>query len=79
MQKEVGNYIKITGASFGKDRQMSGEMTKMGVNKATGMQRLMDELKIGRKIPLLLVMDQMMWKCCNLQEQEWQWEMRFRQ
>lgn len=49
MQKEVGNYIKITGASFGKDRQMSGEMTKMGVNKATGMQRLMDELKIGRE------------------------------
>ena len=29
--------------------QMSGEMTKMGVNKATGMQRLMDELKIGRE------------------------------
>ena len=28
---------------------MSGEMTKMGVNKATGMQRLMDELKIGRE------------------------------
>lgn len=49
MQKEVGNYIKITGASFDKDRQMSGEMTKMGVNKATGMQRLMDELKIGRE------------------------------
>ena len=23
MQKEVGNYIKITGASFGKDRQLS--------------------------------------------------------
>lgn len=48
MQKEAGSYFKITGASFGKDRQMSGEMTRMGVNKATGMQHLLDYLHMDR-------------------------------
>lgn len=48
MQKEVGGYFKITGASFGKDRQMSGEMTRMGINKATGMQKLLEYLQVDR-------------------------------
>lgn len=49
MQKEVGDYFKVTGASFGKDRQMSGEITRMGVNKATGIQRLLDYLHMDRE------------------------------
>lgn len=48
MQKEVGDYFKITGASFGKERLMCGEMTRMGINKATGMQRLLDYLHMDR-------------------------------
>lgn len=49
LQREVGDYIKITGASFGKDREMSGEMTCMGINKATGMQRLIEHLGMSKE------------------------------
>lgn len=47
MQKAVGEYIKITGSSFGAERDYSGEMTCMGINKATGMKCLMDHMGIA--------------------------------
>lgn len=53
MQKEVdeqiNGYFKLTGCSFGSDIIYSGEITKKGVNKATGMQRLMDAMGIARE------------------------------
>jgi hypothetical protein len=53
MQKEVdeatGGYFQITGSSLGEDVIYSGEITCKGVNKATGMQILMDSFGIGRE------------------------------
>jgi hypothetical protein len=53
MQKEVDSatdgYFQITGSSLGEDVIYSGEFTRKGVNKATGMQILMNALDIDRE------------------------------
>ena len=53
LQKELDartdGYFKLTGCSFGDDIIFSGEMTKRGVNKATGMQRLLDSMGLSRE------------------------------
>ena len=42
IQKEVGDAVTITGASFGVDREYNGEFTKGGITKATGMDIVMN-------------------------------------
>ena len=49
IQEAVDPYFKITGSSFGHDRIFSGEITCKGIDKATGMQKLMDHLNIPRE------------------------------
>ncbi len=44
IQKEIGDVVKVTGASFGTERVFNGELTLNGVNKATGMERLLSHL-----------------------------------
>ncbi len=44
IQEELGDVIKVTGASFGNERVYNGELTLNGVNKATGMERLLTHL-----------------------------------
>lgn len=44
IQKEVGDKIKITGASFSKERTYNGEFTLNGVNKATGMKIIIEHI-----------------------------------
>ena len=46
---DIDTYFKITGSSFGHDRIFSGEITCRGIDKATGMQKLMDHLEVDRK------------------------------
>lgn len=48
MQAIVDPYFKITGSSFGEDRMYSGEITCMGIDKSTGMQKLMDYMGIQK-------------------------------
>lgn len=48
IQKEIGNKVKITGASFGKERTYNGEFTLDGINKATGMKILIEHLGLTR-------------------------------
>ncbi len=49
IQKEVGNGVKVTGASFGNERIFNGEVTMAGVTKATGMQRVLNHLGLTRE------------------------------
>ncbi len=49
VQKEIGDVIKVTGASFGPERVFNGELTLNGVNKATGMERLLNHLGMTRE------------------------------
>lgn len=53
MQEEADaateGYFRLTGCSFGTDIVYSGEITKKGVNKATGMQRLLKAAGLTRK------------------------------
>ncbi len=49
IQKELGNGVKVTGASFGEERVYNGEITRFGVNKATGMQKILDHLGLKRE------------------------------
>lgn len=42
-------YFCLTGCSFGTDIVYSGEITKKGVNKATGMQRLLEAMGMTKK------------------------------
>jgi len=49
MRKIVDPYFKITGSSFGEEREFSGEITCAGIHKATGMQILMDSMDIDVK------------------------------
>lgn len=49
IQKMVDPYFKITSASFGPDRKYTGEITCAGVNKATGMQILMEHLGLPKE------------------------------
>ncbi len=49
IQKELGNGVKVTGASFGSERTYNGEITMAGVNKATGMQRILDHLGLPKE------------------------------
>ncbi len=49
IQKDVGGNVQITGASFGAERAFNGEFTRKGVNKATGMQILLEHLGMERK------------------------------
>ncbi len=44
LQKEIGDVVKITGASFGPEQVYNGEITLNGVNKATGMERLLNHI-----------------------------------
>jgi len=46
MQDLIDPYFKITGSSFGQDRIYSGEITCKGIDKATGMQKLMTYMDI---------------------------------
>ena len=49
IQESIDPYFKITGSSFGEDRIFSGEITCKGINKATGMQKLMTYMNIDRE------------------------------
>ncbi len=49
IQKEVGSGVKITGASFGEERMYNGEFTKYGVNKATGIEKVLKHLKLKKE------------------------------
>ncbi len=49
IQKEVGNGVKVTGASFGDERVFNGEVTRAGVNKATGMQKILEQVGLTRE------------------------------
>lgn len=53
MQEEADaaaeGYFCLTGCSFGTDIVYSGEITKKGVNKATGMQRLLEAMGMTQK------------------------------
>ncbi len=49
VQKEIGDIIKVTGASFGYERVYNGELTLNGVNKATGMQTVLNHLNLTRE------------------------------
>ncbi len=49
IQKEIGDVIKVTGASFGTEQVYNGELTLNGVNKATGMERLLTHLGLTRE------------------------------
>lgn len=53
MQKEADvdteGYFRFTGCSFGTDIVYSGEITQKGVNKATGMQRLLEAAGMTQK------------------------------
>jgi len=49
MQKVIDPYFKITGSSFGQDRSYSGEITCKGIDKATGMQKLMTYMDIPQE------------------------------
>lgn len=49
IDKATDGYFRLTGCSFGKDVTYSGEITKKGVNKATGMQRLLEAMGMTRK------------------------------
>lgn len=49
MQLEIGSNVKVTAASFGEDRIHNGEITKNGVNKATGMERLIKHLGMKKE------------------------------
>ncbi len=49
IQEEVGSGVKITSASFGEEREFNGEFTKMGINKATGIKKVLEYLNIDRQ------------------------------
>ncbi len=49
IQKQVGNGVKITGASFGTERIFNGEVTMSGVNKATGMEKILEQVGLTRE------------------------------
>ncbi len=49
IQKEIGDGIQITGASFGDDRLHNGEFTKKGITKATGIQAILDHIGMQRE------------------------------
>ncbi len=49
IQKEIGNGVKVTGASFGGERVYNGEVTLAGVNKATGMEKILEHLGLKRE------------------------------
>ena len=49
MDQLTDGYFKLTGCSFGTDIVYSGEFTRKGVNKATGMQHMMDAMGISRE------------------------------
>lgn len=49
IQEAVDPYFKITGSSFESDRIYSGEITCKGINKATGMQKLMSYMNIPQE------------------------------
>jgi len=49
MQEAIDPYFKITGSSFGQDHIYSGEITCKGIDKATGMQKLMTYMDIPRE------------------------------
>lgn len=49
MDEATGGYFRLTGCSFGEDIIYSGEITKKGVNKATGMQCLLDAMGMTRE------------------------------
>ncbi len=48
IQKEIGDVIKVTGASFGTEHVYNGELTLNGVNKATGMEKILTHLGLTR-------------------------------
>ncbi len=49
IQKELGSGIKVTGASFGHEQVYNGELTREGVNKATGMERVLEHLGMQKE------------------------------
>lgn len=49
MQEAVDPYFKITGSSFGEDHMFSGEITCRGIDKATGMQKLMNHMAVSQE------------------------------
>lgn len=53
MQEEsdvaTDGYFRLTGCSFGTDITFSGEITRKGINKATGMQRLLTAMGMSQK------------------------------
>ncbi len=49
VQKEVGDKVKITGASFGEERRHNGEFTLMGTHKASGIKYLIDYLNLSQE------------------------------
>lgn len=53
MQREADaatdGYFCLTGCSFGTDIVYSGEITRKGVNKATGMQRLLEAMGMSQQ------------------------------
>jgi len=49
IQEAVDPYFKITGSSFSANRAYNGEITCKGIDKATGMQKLMSYMNIPRE------------------------------
>ncbi len=49
VQQEIGDVIKVTGASFGPERVYNGELTLNGVHKATGMEKLLTYIGMTRE------------------------------
>ncbi len=48
IQKEVGDKVKVTGASFGEERRFNGELTLMGTHKASGIDYLINHLNLSK-------------------------------
>lgn len=54
IQKAVDPYFKITGSSFSSNKTYSGEITCNGINKATGMEKLMNYMDIPRECSIAI-------------------------
>lgn len=54
IQKLVDPYFKITDSSFSANRTYSGEITCRGIDKATGMQKLMSHMNIPQECSIAI-------------------------
>ncbi len=49
VQKDIGNSLRVTGASFGYERVHNGEISITGVNKATGIETVLNHIGLTQE------------------------------